>query len=300
MKQKLKNEKGITLVALVITIIVLLILAGVTLSMVMGDSGIFGKANNAKEQTQLSNAEEIIKLAVLENKVKSVSGDANALTNEELKTEIGKKLTEQGYTVNGGTVTYYGDKTIDIENYLDKEKTTTYTAYNVGDQVTVGGEKLYVIKKSSASEEKVTLLAEKNIDTTTLNQSDSAGTVAFSSTNYWKSIEGITYPYNLNGVETSVSTDVINIAKAYGTAKGGEGRLMIVEEVVALGGSMDENSTESCPSWINTANFWLGSARDTYLVWYVVGEDSRLFRRGFDFDSDSGVRPVIEISKSLI
>ena len=41
MKQKLKNERGITLVALVITIIVLLILAGVTLSMVMGESGIF-------------------------------------------------------------------------------------------------------------------------------------------------------------------------------------------------------------------------------------------------------------------
>ena len=300
MKQKLKNEKGITLVALVITIIVLLILAGVTLSMVMGDSGIFGKANNAKEQTKLSNAEEIIKLAVLENKVKSVSGDADALTNEELKTEIEKKLTEQGYTVNGSTVTYYGDKTIDIENYLDKEKTTTYTAYNVGDQVTVGGEKFYVIKASSESEEKVTLLAEKNIDTTTMVQSDSANTIAFSSTNYWKNIEGITYPYNLNGVETSVSTDVINIAKAYGTAKGGEGRLMTVEEVVALGGSMDAYSTESCPSWINTANFWLGSANNTRGVWRVDGGIGSLYGISFRGDIDYGVRPVIEISKSLI
>ena len=188
--------------------------------------GFYGVCTNLED-----NAEEIIKLAVLENKVKSVSGDANALTNEELKTEIGKKLTEQGYTVSGSTVTYYGDKTIDIENYLEKES-KTYTAYNVGDQVTVGGENFYVIKASSASEEKVTLLAEKNIDTTTMKQSDSANTIAFSSTNYWKSIEGITYPYNLNGVETSVSTDVINIAKAYGTAKGGEGRLMTVEEAL--------------------------------------------------------------------
>ena len=300
MKQKLKNEKGITLVALVITIIVLLILAGVTLSMVMGDSGIFGKANQAKEQTQLSNAEEIIKLAVLENKVKSVSGDADALTNEELKTEIGKKLTEQGYTVSGSTVTYYGDKTIDIENYLDKEKTTTYTAYNVGDQVTVGGEKFYVIKASSESKEKVTLLAEKNIDTTTMVQSDSANTIVFSSTNYWKNIEGITYPYNLNGVETSVSTDVINIAKAYGTAKGGEGRLMTVEEVVALGGRMDANSTESCPSWINTANFWLGSAIDSDSVCSVIGGRSLLNLINFNYVGLYGVRPVIEISKSLI
>ena len=299
MKQKLKNERGITLVALVITIIVLLILAGVTLSMVMGESGIFGKANSAKEKTQLSNAEETIRLAVLENQVKSVSGDV-ALTNDQLKEEIAKKLTEQGYTVSGSTVTYYGDKTIDIENYLDKEKTTTYTAYNVGDQVTVGGEKFYVIKASSESKEKVTLLAEKNIDTTTMVQSDSANTIVFSSTNYWKNIEGITYPYNLNGVETSVSTDVINIAKAYGTAKGGEGRLMTVEEVVALGGRMDANSTESCPSWINTANFWLGSAIDSDSVCSVIGGRSLLNLINFNYVGLYGVRPVIEISKSLI
>ncbi len=299
MKQKLKNEKGITLVALVITIIVLLILAGVTLSMVMGDSGIFGKANNAKEQTQLSNAEEIIKLAVLENKVKSVSGDADALTNEELKTEIEKKLTEQGYTVNGSTVTYYGDKTIDIENYLDKEKTTTYTAYNVGDQVTVEGENFYVIKASSESEEKVTLLAEKNIDTTTMAQSDSAGSVAFSSTKYWSSIEGITYPYNLNGVETSVSTDVINIAKAYGTKKGGEGRLMTVEEAYEITG-LTSSGTINSPDWIKSTNFWLGSAYNAKCVWFVNGGRSRLSYCNSSFADNCGVRPVIEISKSLI
>ena len=275
MKQKLKNEKGITLVALVITIIVLLILAGVTLSMVMGDSGIFGKANNAKEQTKLSNAEEIIKLAVLENKVKSVSGDADALTNEALKTEIAKKLTEQGYTVNGGTVTYYGDKTIDIESYLDKEKTTTYTAYNVGDQVTVGGEKFYVIKASSESEEKVTLLAEKNIDTTTMVQSDSANTIAFS------------------------STDVINIAKAYGTAKGGEGRLMTVEEAYEITG-LTSSGTINSPDWIKATNYWLGSAGSAGVVWVVDGDRSRLIGNDFSCDFYYGVRPVIEISKSLI
>ena len=43
------SNSAITLIALIITIIVLLILAGVTLSMVMGESGLFGKANKAKE-----------------------------------------------------------------------------------------------------------------------------------------------------------------------------------------------------------------------------------------------------------
>ena len=298
MKQKLKNERGITLVALVITIIVLLILAGVTLSMVMGESGIFGKANSAKEKNQLSNAEETIRLAVLENKVKNVSGEV-ALTNDQLKEEIAKKLTEQGYTVSGSTVTYYGDKTIDIENYLEKES-KTYTAYNVGDQVTVGEENFYVIKASSASEENVTLLAEKNIDTTTMAQSDSANTIAFSSTNYWSSIEGITYPYNLNNTATSANTDAIAIAKVYGTAQGGEGRLMTVDEVVALGGDRENSTTENCPSWINSSSFWLGSADSSNNVRFVYGHFSFLRNASFSVSNRYGVRPVIEISKDLI
>ena len=43
-KQKLKESKGITLIALVITIIVLLILAGVTIATLTGDNGILTKA----------------------------------------------------------------------------------------------------------------------------------------------------------------------------------------------------------------------------------------------------------------
>ena len=43
-----KKEKGITLVALVITIIVLLILAGVTISLVVRDNGVINKARDAK------------------------------------------------------------------------------------------------------------------------------------------------------------------------------------------------------------------------------------------------------------
>ena len=307
MKQKLKNERGITLVALVITIIVLLILAGVTLSMVMGESGIFGKANSAKGKTQLSNAEETIKLAVLENKVKSVSGDV-ALTNDQLKEEIAKKLTEQGYTVSGSTVTYYGDKTIDIENYLEKESAITITwtwadtdnsgTKNVGDIVTDStGEKFYIM---STEGDKYALLAEKNIDTTTtMAQSDSANTIAFSGTNYWSSIEGITYPYNLNNTATSANTDAIAIAKAYGTAKGGEGRLMTYEEANEL---KDINSemiygTNTTAGYLNS---WLGSAGSADGVWVVRGDGSYLNFFSFSITFRSGVRPVVEISKDLI
>lgn len=61
----LKGQKGITLVALVVTIIVLIILAGVSIALVLGDNGIINKAKEGKtnyalganvEDAQLSNA----------------------------------------------------------------------------------------------------------------------------------------------------------------------------------------------------------------------------------------------------
>ncbi len=52
MKNKLvKRQKGITLVALVVTIVVLLILAGITIMYTMGENSIFKKAQEAKDKT---------------------------------------------------------------------------------------------------------------------------------------------------------------------------------------------------------------------------------------------------------
>ena len=71
------QNKAITLIALIITIIVLLILAGVTLNMVMGENGIFGKANIAKEKTNKSTARDTIELKVLEYKTVAASEGKN-------------------------------------------------------------------------------------------------------------------------------------------------------------------------------------------------------------------------------
>ena len=60
----LNKEKGITLIALVITIIVLLILAGVSIAMLTGQNGILTQASNASEATIKGEAEEAVKLAI--------------------------------------------------------------------------------------------------------------------------------------------------------------------------------------------------------------------------------------------
>ena len=65
MKIKMNNSsKGITLIALVITIIVLLILAGVSIAMLTGENGILTQATEAKEENIKGKEKEQIKLAM--------------------------------------------------------------------------------------------------------------------------------------------------------------------------------------------------------------------------------------------
>ena len=61
-----KNQNGITLIALVITIIVLLILAGVSIAMLTGENGILTKATSAKKESAIGEVEEAVKLGIAE------------------------------------------------------------------------------------------------------------------------------------------------------------------------------------------------------------------------------------------
>ncbi len=60
----MRNQKGITLIALVITIIVLLILAGVSIAMLTGQNGILTRANEAKTETAYAEIEERMGMAI--------------------------------------------------------------------------------------------------------------------------------------------------------------------------------------------------------------------------------------------
>ena len=114
----IKNQKGVTLIALVITIIVLLILAGVSIAMLTGDNGILTQAKSAKISQIEGTVREEVNLAVqaakmdVENKAVTTNTGFLAETNPEaVKTELVKDLTtEKGYTVTAGdkkvTITY--------------------------------------------------------------------------------------------------------------------------------------------------------------------------------------------------
>ena len=64
-----KDVKGITLIALVITIIVLLILAAVSIAMLTGENGLLQKATKAKEENKLAQAKEQINLMLQEYRI---------------------------------------------------------------------------------------------------------------------------------------------------------------------------------------------------------------------------------------
>ena len=72
----MKNNKGITLIALVITIIVLLILAGVTIAMLTGDNGILTKTNQAKTSTTKGEVADKINMAINAEYASLLSGES--------------------------------------------------------------------------------------------------------------------------------------------------------------------------------------------------------------------------------
>ena len=101
-KNMLKNEflssRGITLIALVITIIVLLILAAVSIATLTGENGILTQARKAQEETKKSNELEEVKLAI------NAGISENLANNTEINEAIRKELvkTDENATVTGG------------------------------------------------------------------------------------------------------------------------------------------------------------------------------------------------------
>ena len=94
-----RKESAITLIALVITIIVLLILAGVTIAMVVGDNGILNRARLAKESTRGGEVKEIVETAVAENAMaEQVGGNKNTKESVVTKLHNDGKLTDDEFS----------------------------------------------------------------------------------------------------------------------------------------------------------------------------------------------------------
>ena len=110
---KTRSTSGITMLALVITIIVLLILAAVSVATLTGENGILTRAQQAKIETEKAAIEEQIRLAILSAKTKAMGGN---ITIQDVLEELDKAgvdyETEEG---EGGTsITVDGDYVFDL------------------------------------------------------------------------------------------------------------------------------------------------------------------------------------------
>ena len=139
MEQKIryKQEEGITLLVLAITIIVLLILAGITISAITGDNGIIRNAGQAKEEMEIANEKEILEKAIVQAMGNNKYGN---IVEEELQSELDKE-TGEGKTeaTNAGdeyvvlktnlkfnsNFSYMNPDTTEFDTYLGGDGTTS-------------------------------------------------------------------------------------------------------------------------------------------------------------------------------
>ena len=112
-----KNVKGITLIALVVTIIVLLILAGVAISLTIGQNGIISRAQEATVIHENASVYEQLQFVVLDYQMSDVENST--------ETEILSKLKEDGY-VNE-------DNTLNIERLMGRRLNTGRGSLENGD-----------------------------------------------------------------------------------------------------------------------------------------------------------------------
>ena len=156
------SQRGITLIALVVTIIVLLILAGITLSMITGDNGIIKQAKGAKQQTEIQGYKEELELIGI--KVEKVSKGLNDKEymdkyEEEIKkdeafkeAEVTRKddetievVTKEGYEieVTKDKVEYIGEGEGGESTGNEENTGNTSNTENTGDtENTVGDEEV--------------------------------------------------------------------------------------------------------------------------------------------------------------
>ena len=98
----MKKETGVTLVSLVVTIIILIILAGISINTLVGDNGVITKAQQAKENTLLAQEEEAKQLNQLYSQLNYVDGNIGNIDGDAIdkllnfKKVIATAITREG------------------------------------------------------------------------------------------------------------------------------------------------------------------------------------------------------------
>ena len=194
------KNKGITLIALVITIIVLLILAGVSIAMLTGENGILSQAQNASRETGEASVIEQAKLDIL---AKQTEESGRTIYKEELKEILDKyfETVTDDYTLDTELQTKeeYGDYQIKVSEIYNGELTKGPI---------LAGDVLIPNESGATEEEKSPFVIYNNILCRVLYNDETHGLQIVSDDN----VEDVTLGYNDPSI-TGVTGD-FNIAMA--------------------------------------------------------------------------------------
>ncbi len=186
----MKNTRGITLIALVITIIVLLILAGVSIAMLTGQNGILTQAQNAKEATEESAEQEKRQLSQVEasthlenyDYTDSEGNTAKIPAGFAVSNVEGENLVNKGLVIIGST----GNEYVWIPCTIDENDTTKLqykreTDWKIEDDAGTKAikDELTLINVTPSQEESdngITTLVVNEIVNQVRNEIDSIGT----------------------------------------------------------------------------------------------------------------------------
>ena len=144
MRKTKENIQGITLIALVVTIVVLLILAAVSISLLTGENGVITQAQNAKEETEIGEEKEAISVAYGGAKIVKQNEDITAGdmqdqfdyngTKAQASGNINIQFTESGrwYKIIGGEVEgpYEGEPQMTLVDMFNHLHIGDYLDYN--------------------------------------------------------------------------------------------------------------------------------------------------------------------------
>ena len=201
---KLKNKKGITLIALVVTVVVLIILAGVSINAVLGDNGIIKKANQAASVTKEAEVKEAINRTILEF---YLTDDYETL-EDFLKAKVTEgKIDSVTKNADGTLTVKKGEYSVTVENKTNSSGGSSSGGETQTPEITIGEAK--VVANSDGTGSAITDAASVYLGSTlyiTFSHSITGGTTVVDKT--------IPYAVTKNGTYTFTVTGTVN-GKSY-------------------------------------------------------------------------------------
>ena len=258
--ERLREKRGITLIALVVTIVVLLILAGITISLVFSENGVIGKAKEAKEETRGAAVEEAKNMWELDKSLtKYVGGSSQSLDElldslEEQKQITAKEKAEiketGSVTIGSRTITFNTARTLvelydagelKIGDYVNYQNPTSGSYTSLGSKTGMDTE----ITDGSDTDQ-IFNVANNQLTWRVLGKDEATGGIKLIAGSPMKRESNASYPdvpyYFLNGAKGYINaeTELNNICALYKNDLAQTARSVTMEDVNQVFGIKSE------------------------------------------------------------